>query len=182
MGTVMEVIVFGGTFDPFGAHHRAAVQWLHENRGDKTTQIWVMPAIAHATKDQSTISSYKDRVALARLGVRGIPNVLVSTLEREALGDRTHLITYDLLSFLRKLHPTYGFKFAVGEDLLPNIPFWDKGLDVEREFGFVVIPDAKGVHASDIRRMAREGHPDWPKLLAEPKSQYKYIQTHGMYA
>lgn len=176
----MKIAVYGGSFNPFGNNHEAAVAWLVE----RYDQIWVVPAVAHS--DKPYLPSFHHRLRMAERGCRRFgPKVLVSTIEADMLSAYPNpILTYDVLreiearlrapsapnlylcdDFVECIH------FAVGEDVVASMDTWDR-IDLTRsEFGVVVVP-TQMTHATEVRTMIANGDEGWVDLVPPTVAEY----------
>lgn len=96
---------------------------------------------------------------------------------------RSKILTYDLLSYLKERHPDRAFKFVVGGDLSAQVRDWEKGPEIERDFGFVWILELPAgetfVHATQVRDWIAQGDGQWRKYVPSPVA--RHIDRHGLY-
>lgn len=180
----MMTAIYGGSFNPFGNHHRDTVRWLLTEGGfDK---VVVVPAAAHALKEE--LPDFMHRYNMATLGVEHLlqnelppsANVCVSQVEMDMLRRQAPPVrTYHLLQELRRLDGGYAdMRFAVGPDIPEELDKWAHVEDIEREFGFVEVPD-QAMRSTQIREMIAEGSSRWRDLVPTPVRDY--IERHELY-
>ena len=194
--------VLGGTFDPAHMAHialgRAAI-----NEADLEKLI-VMPAYIQPFKQQNHVTNDEQRLEMARLAFADVSHAEVSTFET----DRAEVsYTYDTLTELKKSYTQREIFFITGTDAFITIDTWYKGIDLLRNFSFVVsvrpgcieeelnakIAEYKekygtnvvklttrmpDISSSMIRQRYREG-----KLVKGlvPENVERYIAEHGLY-
>lgn len=169
--------VFGGSFDPWGRNHQHAVDWL---RANVPGEVMVVPSYAHAFKTNGT--PYRHRLAMVRLGVcHSRPDrIWASGIELAmSITHKGAIRTYELLQAVQRRHQEHRVQFAIGDDLVPSLPRWEKVPEIRRDFGLVVVPAGGGTHATTLRAMIAAGDPGWSDLVVPPVAQY--IRDHGLY-
>ena len=199
---VGRIGVLGGTFDPAHMAHialgRAAI-----TEADLEKLI-VMPAYIQPFKQQNHVTNDEQRLEMARLAFADVSHAEVSTFET----DRAEVsYTYDTLTELKKSYTQREIFFITGTDAFITIDTWYKGIDLLRNFSFVVsvrpgcieeelnakIAEYKekygtnvvklttrmpDISSSMIRQRYREG-----KLVKGlvPENVERYIAEHGLY-
>ena len=111
--------VFGGSFDPFHAGHRAICE-----ASLKVTQRLLLVVAARPPHKQGMRepTPFHHRVAMARLGTEGLPRIEVVELEGRRVGPS---YTVDTLEALRRLYPPgTKFRLIIGSDSLQDFPLW----------------------------------------------------------
>jgi nicotinate-nucleotide adenylyltransferase len=111
--------VFGGSFDPFHAGHRA----ICEAAVEAVQRLLVIVAARPPHKAQGREPSpFHHRVAMCRLGVEGLPRIEVLEMEARREGPS---YTVDTLEALRRLYPPRTtFRLVLGADSLQDFPLW----------------------------------------------------------
>ena len=194
--------VLGGTFDPAHMAHialgRAAI-----NEADLEKLI-VMPAYIQPFKQQNHVTDDEQRLEMARLAFAEVGHAEVSTLEM----DRAEVsYTYDTLTELKKSYARSEIFFITGTDAFITIDTWYKGVDLLRNFSFVVsvrpgcleeelnakiaeykekygtnvvklTAEMPNISSSMIRRRYKEGIPVTGLV---PENVERYIAEHELY-
>ncbi len=114
-----RVCVMGGSFDPFHKGHRA----LAEAALRVVDRLLVVPAgqAPHKQGDAPPVD-FHHRVAMARLGVEGLPRTEVLELEGRRQGPS---YTVETLDVLRTSYPEgTRFLLLVGADMYQDFPNW----------------------------------------------------------
>jgi nicotinate-nucleotide adenylyltransferase len=115
----MRIGLFGGTFDPPHAAHRAvSLIALHRLGLD---QVWWLVTPGNPLKDTSGLSPLAERMASARALARH-PRIEVTDLEAR-LGAR---YTFETLAYLTKCAPGVRFVWIMGADNLRLFHRWQK--------------------------------------------------------
>jgi nicotinate-nucleotide adenylyltransferase len=128
----MRIGLFGGTFDPPHAAHRAAsLLALKRLRLDR---IWWLVTPGNPLKDTRGLQPLADRIAAAKLLTRH-PRIDVSGLEA-TINTR---YTYDTLSFLVRRCPGVKFVWVMGADNLRSFSRWQNWRGIAELMPMAVI-------------------------------------------
>lgn len=188
----MNIIIFGGTFDPPHSGHvlfaKKAKEFLGEGR------VFVVPSFVSPNKAAGSITaSPKQRAEMCRIAFEGVGEVDEIEQRREVTS-----YTVDTIRYFKEKFPTDKLFFLLGDDKLEAFFRWrgfeeilanvtvvvacrgDGGnvlLDIERlrsHGGEVVLLDfdAKDISSSLVRKGRFDGVT--PKL-------FEYIKEHGIY-
>lgn len=120
--------LFGGTFDPPHAGHRAAVDGLFALPGVRSVRVIPSAAPPH----KPTLASTQDRVAMVRLAFassaayppRGPVELDLCEIERSAARSGALTYSFDTLNDLRKLGTPLAF--VLGTDQFQKLPTWHR--------------------------------------------------------
>lgn len=176
-----KIAVYGGTFLPFGNHHRNVLRYLAGS--GEFDEVLVVPSVAHPLKKSRL--SYEHRLNMAQLGTMHeewpIP-VEVSQVERNMLRDgvTAPFFTIKVLRYLQQHSKPHGddtFRFVIGPDIPGELDKWEGVEDIRNEFGFFEAPDM-GAHSTQIRQMLSDGNKAWAHRV--PPKVAEYIRTHGL--
>lgn len=180
------IVVYGGSFNPFGNHHLDVLRHLAEV--GEFDHIVIAPSAAHPLK--SGILPWEHRYNMAVLGAESrfyakpsFPKEVtftVTTAEVEMLRTQPKpIFTYNLLKWLRKSHGNDAtIKFCIGPDILDEIDRWEFVDEIHNEFGFYECPNM-GIHSQEIRKMLDQGVGTWANHVPSPVAQY--IKRHLLY-
>jgi nicotinate-nucleotide adenylyltransferase len=191
------IAVFGGSFDPFHRAHRAIAEAVLKVANRLLVVVSARPP--HKAGDREP-TPFHHRVALARLGVEGLPRTEVLELENRREGPS---YTVDTLDVLRKLNPPGTvFRLVLGGDSFHEFPLWHDwegileradllvaarpGFDLEPppEFEGRNVPvqrldvDADPVSSSEVRRRVAAGE-SLGELVSPAVAAY--VRDHGLY-
>ena len=111
--------VFGGSFDPWHVGHRAIAEAALKGVSRLLVVVAARPPHKAGTREPTP---FHHRVALARLGVEGLPRTEVLELEGRREGPS---YTVDTLEALRRLYPPgTQFRLILGADSFQELPMW----------------------------------------------------------
>jgi nicotinate-nucleotide adenylyltransferase len=170
----MRIGLFGGTFDPPHAAHRAASLLAMKRLG--LDRIWWLVTPGNPLKDTRKLPPLERRLAAARDAARN-PRIAVTGFET-VINAR---YTVDTLTFLRARCPAVRFVWIMGSDGLKNFHRWrgwrriaslvpiavvDRG---GADFGATAAPAAQAlaryrVPERDASRLAGREPPAWVYL------------------
>jgi nicotinate-nucleotide adenylyltransferase len=119
----MRIGLFGGTFDPVHAAHRAACLLAMRRIG--LDRVWWLVTPGNPLKDASGLTPLRERVAAARR-LAHHPRIDVTDFEA-TLG--THY-TYETISYLRRRCSGVHFVWIMGADNLRSFHRWQRWRDI----------------------------------------------------
>jgi nicotinate-nucleotide adenylyltransferase len=145
----MRVALFGGSFNPPHVAHQMAALYVLETA--PVDEIWLIPAFRHAYG--KALAPFEHRLAMCELAARPLgPRARVSGVERE-LGDESR--TLRTVRLLQARFPTSAFSLVIGADLLPEVPAWYGGVELQQTVPFIVVGRAG---AGGVGAAAGQGH------------------------
>ena len=128
----MRIGLFGGTFDPPHAAHRAAcLIAMHRLALDR---VWWMVTPGNPLKDTRGLAPLDERIAAARALTRH-PRVHVSGLEA-VINTR---YTYDTLAFIKRRCPGVRFVWVMGADNLRSLSRWQNWRGIAKLMPMAVV-------------------------------------------
>jgi len=155
---MLEIVVYGGAFNPPHAGHADAIRQLaHVAR-----RILVVPSYRHAFgKDMAPFDlrlSWLQRI-VERLVEEGVPVDVDSCEQRLASDLERPLYSWDLLSHIatRENLPVREVGFVVGEDNLATLGRFHRAEELLRTFPLVLAREQVPLHSSMIRQAVEEG-------------------------
>jgi nicotinate-nucleotide adenylyltransferase len=186
----MNVVVYGGSFDPPHVAHVLTASHLIDQGGFE--RVLVVPVYEHAF--HKPLAPFEHRVAMCTLCFAGTTGVSVSdvekTLPRPSYTVRT-------LERIAQDHPDWRLRFVMGSDALGET---DKWRDYERvqalappyvvtragherpELGPAVLPD---VSSTRVRELFAHGPNDRAARreleTLVPSAVVAYVEEHGLY-
>lgn len=179
-----RVAVFGGSFNPFHNGHLAVVKCLAR----KFDEVWIMPCNQHPLGKE--LAPAEHRLAMCKLGIRGIKNALVSRVEIERGGVS---YTIDTLRELEKKYPNTHFYWAISEKSLDSFDKWKESATLKKDFSFVIVCrkkrelpfgeilvcDSPDISSSLIRERIARGETITGLV---PVDVERYIKKHKLYS
>ena len=115
----MRIGLFGGTFDPAHAAHRAACLLAMNRIG--LDRVWWLVTPGNPLKDTSRLAPLAERLAAAR-ALAHHPRIDVTDLE-DRLGTR---YTYETVAYLVRRCPRVHFVWIMGADNLRSFHRWQR--------------------------------------------------------
>lgn len=115
----MNIVIFGGSFDPVHAEHIAIAQAA--KRQLAADKIVVVPAFVPPHKREKNMAPAEDRLAMAKLAFAGVEGAEVSAYEISAGGTS---YTVRTLRHFRERFPQDELFFLVGADMLRDFYTW----------------------------------------------------------
>jgi nicotinate-nucleotide adenylyltransferase len=128
----MKIGLFGGTFNPPHAAHRAASMLALKKLG--LDRVWWLVTPGNPLKNNAKLPPLEKRLAAARK-VAAHPKIDVTGVEAE-LGTR---YTFDTVTRLRQRRPGVHFVFIVGADNLAHLHRWERWRGLLRRIALAVV-------------------------------------------
>jgi nicotinate-nucleotide adenylyltransferase len=128
----MRIGLFGGTFDPAHAAHRAACLLALRRLG--LDRVWWLVTPGNPLKDTKGLAPLAKRVAAAQ-ALAHHPRIDVTDLEAE-LGTA---YTYETVSYLRRRCPGVHFVWIMGADNLRSFHRWQRWREIARLVPIAVV-------------------------------------------
>ena len=115
----VRVGILGGTFDPVHIGHLLLAQSALETW--KLDKVIFMPNNVSPLKLEKRQSSFRHRLAMLKLALRGQSQFEVSDIEFRRGGVS---YTFDTVTALKKTHPDWDIYFIIGMDSLRELHLW----------------------------------------------------------
>ena len=164
---VMQIGIFGGSFNPPHLGHLRAAQNLLAN--GRIDEVWLMPCYAHVW--QKKLALPKHRLAMTRFLEN--KKIKVSALETE---QKKPVYTIETLKLLSSRYPQHCFFWIIGAKSLAELAKWEKPDEVKKQL--IIVPEIPGVSSTIIRNRIKKGASI--KNLVPAKAA-EYIKKHGLY-
>ncbi|WP_047858337.1 nicotinate (nicotinamide) nucleotide adenylyltransferase [Archangium gephyra] len=184
MRPLVQVALFGGSFNPPHVGHLMAAHYVRATQG--VDEVWFMPTFVHPFR-KATVS-FEHRVRMCELMCQDAAGWMrTSKVESEVGKDGR---TVDTLEFLRERYPEHRFSLIIGSDILKDLPHWKDFDRIERMVRVVVLnragypaegtvgPPLAVVSSTDIRERLTRG--EMPSDLV-PRVVLDYAREHHLY-
>jgi len=176
-GPGMRIGLFGGTFDPPHAAHRAACLLAMKRIG--LDRVWWMVTPGNPLKDTRGLAPLEERVCAAQ-ALAHHPRIDVTDLEAE-IGTR---YSYETVAYLVRRCPHVRFVWIMGADNLRSFHRWQRWRDITKLVPIAVI-DRLGpsLYASAGVAGQALGHARIPEAAAKTLPQRTppaWIYLHGL--
>lgn len=185
----MRVAIFGGSFNPPHLAHQMAALYVLETAA--IDEVWIVPAFQHAFG--KALAPFADRLAMCVLAAAALgPRVRVVAIERE-LGAESY--TLRTVRRLQQDFPAHAFSLVIGADLVPEVPSWHSGAELQRTVPFLIVGRAgftvegKAGAGGSAVELPRISSTEVRAALAVgssveglvPRTVLDYISAHGLY-
>lgn len=135
-----NIVVFGGSFDPFHNGHLAVINRVHAVV--RPDLLLVAPAGKPPFKGALLTASIKQRLAMVGLAVQGIPKTELCNLDAN-----TDEMSYTI-NLIDKLREKYGqnsqLSIVVGYDVLNDFGSWYRTLDIIQKVSIIAVSREAG--------------------------------------
>jgi nicotinate-nucleotide adenylyltransferase len=173
----MRIGLFGGTFDPAHAAHRAACLLALRRLG--LDRVWWLVTPGNPLKDTRGLAPLNERVAAAR-ALAHHPRIDVSDVEAE-LG--THY-TFETISYLVRRCPGVRFVWIMGADNLRSFHRWQRWRGIAALVPIAVIdrlgPSLYAPASAAGQALARVRLPESAAPTLPERKPPAWIYLHGL--
>ena len=178
----MRVAIFGGSFNPPHVAHQMVALYVLETAA--VEEVWMVPAFQHPFG--KSLEAFAHRLAMCEAAAAALgPRLKVSAVERD-LGVESR--TLRTVRRLRQQFPEHTFSLVIGADLIPEVPTWYAGEELQRTVPFIVVGrtgfDVAGklalprVSSTEVRDALLAGRPVDGLV---PRAVLDYIKVHNLY-
>jgi nicotinate-nucleotide adenylyltransferase len=173
----MRIGLFGGTFDPAHAAHRAAcLLALHRLGLDR---VWWLVTPGNPLKDTQGLAPLAERLAAAQ-ALAHHPRIDVTDLEAE-LGTP---YTYETVSYLRRRCPGVHFVWIMGADNLRSFHRWQRWRDIAELVPIAIVdrlgPSLYATGSAAAQALARYRLPEAAARKLPDHDPPAWIYLHGL--
>jgi nicotinate-nucleotide adenylyltransferase len=176
-GRGMRIGLFGGTFDPPHAAHRAAC--LIAMKRLKLERVWWLVTPGNPLKDSRGLAPLEQRIAAAR-ALAHHPRIDVTGLEA---GIGSHY-THDTMRYLLGRCPGVRFVWIMGADNLRTFHRWQKWRDIAAMVPIAVVdrlgPSLYAAAGSAGQALARYRLPDSQARRLAGRRPPAWVYLHGL--
>jgi nicotinate-nucleotide adenylyltransferase len=173
----MRIGLFGGTFDPVHAAHRAAC--LIAMKRLRLDRVWWLVTPGNPLKDRNDLAPLAQRIAAART-LAHHPRIAVTGLEA---GMRTRY-TYDTIRGLTARCPGVRFVWIMGADNLRNFHRWQQWRDIADMVPIAVIdrlgPSLHAAAGLAAQALARYRVPVAQAAMLADRRPPAWVYLHGL--
>jgi len=132
----MRIAFFGGTFDPPHRGHLAIAQAAAERL--RLDRVLFAPVGNQPLKNDSSVASFEDRVAMVKLAISGDSRFELSTIDAPRPDYRPNY-TIDTIRLLKEtLQPEDHLFCLVGADSFLSLPRWYRAAELLFDCDFIV--------------------------------------------
>lgn len=173
----MRIGLFGGTFDPPHAAHRAACLIALNRLG--LDRVWWMVTPGNPLKDTRGLAPLKDRIRAARALARH-PRINVTGVEAD-IGTR---YTYQTLRYLRRHCPGVRFVWIMGADNLRSFHRWQNWRGIAAMMPMAIIdrlgPSLYAAASTAGQALAGSRIPETSARSLAKRSPPAWVYLHGL--
>ncbi len=131
----MKIGLFFGSFNPIHNGHLAIAEYFAQNTDLDEVCLIVSPQ--NPLKEENTLMSEKDRLAMVKLAIGKMPKITVSDVEFN-LPKPSY--TYKTLQFLQQTNPRNQYVLLMGADNLVNFDKWKNHQEIIDNFEIYIYP------------------------------------------
>ena len=166
----MNIIIFGGSFDPPHLGHMAVAQSVLET--EHADELWYVPCFKHPFDKNLTASEH--RVAMLRL--IATTRIRINTFEVDR-GSVSY--TVDTLRHFQHEFTEHTFSFVIGSDQVADFPKWKDYQDLLKNWKRIVYPREKyPLSSTQVRERIKAGKPITDLVAPDVE---RYIMEHKLY-
>src|SRR5580704_6179635 len=173
----MRIGLFGGTFDPAHASHRAAcLLALHRLDLDR---VWWLVTPGNPLKDTRGLAPLAERLRAAR-ALAHHPRIDVTDLEAH-IGTR---YTHQTIAYLRRRCPGVHFVWIMGADNLRSFHRWQRWRDIAALVPIAVVdrlgPSLYAVGSVSAQTLSRRRIPETAAATLPMRPPPAWVLLHGL--
>ncbi len=159
MARKLRIGILGGSFDPIHVGHVSIARQVADRLD--LDELILVPAGRPPHKTPGELAPAADRLAMARLAVRGLGRLSVSDVEVRREGPS---YTIDTVRELREsLGPAHDCFFVIGADTVAELPSWHRAEELVAEMQFAIVQ--RPGHEADFAPVKQTLGPEAAALL-----------------
>lgn len=137
-----KIALFGGSFDPPHYGHAFVVNSLINSAS--FAEVRLVPSGMRPDKKNTANAEQRAKMLALFIQELFITSDIPVRIENCQIDGRLESsATIDLLDYLNSREPTKEFLFAIGADLIPQLPSWKNSGELLRRRPFILIPRIK---------------------------------------
>ena len=160
----MEIIIFGGSFDPIHCGHLEIIEKTKSLFPNK--KIFIIPTFSNPLKNNS--------LASADLRFHWIQDIFKNDndiiIENYELNKKKPSFTYNTIKYLLKSYDIEKIDFIIGQDNLIHLDKWHKIEELKKMLNFIVVSRGEHNEKFDIEICNNANSSD-----IREKSCYEYV-------
>ncbi len=173
----MRIGLFGGTFDPAHAAHRAAT--LLAMKRLALDRVWWLVTPGNPLKDTRGLAPLAERLAAAQK-LAHHPRIDVTGVEAQ-IGTR---YTYETVAYLVRRCPGVHFVWIMGADNLRSFHRWQRWQDIAALMPMAVVdrlgPSLYSAAGAAGQALSRMRIPEWAAKTLSRRRPPAWVYLHGL--
>lgn len=166
---MIEAAIFGGSFNPPHIGHTCGIVYALQH----VQHLIVVPTWKHRFKDYEV--SFEDRYLMCQLAFGWLPNVEISSIEKDSASQGK---TLETIKLLQDKYPSCRLRLLIGSDILKETHQWYK-FDEIKKIAPPLVLDRETLAPNISSTLVRSSEEKRAKLLHP--SVYKFIQEKNLY-
>lgn len=131
----MNIILYGGSFDPI---HKGHIEIAKASKSNNIDEIWFIPTYKSWIKGNAT--SFDIRCEMVSIAIKNYDYMKLKTYEKD-LVDKNNIdysYTSELIKFLKSKYNNYKFYFLCGIDSIFDIKTWHNYEYILKNIDFII--------------------------------------------
>lgn len=132
------IALYSGSFNPPTLSHRAIGTAVRDQI--EPDEVWYMVSPQNPQKQAENMMAFSHRVAMSKLNVDGLPNLVVTDIEQEISQITRSTYSADTLRELFRRFPETHFFWVIGADCFVNFHTWKDFEFILSHLPLIVVP------------------------------------------